>query len=212
MIYMAVLSSSAVILTRFGIDEPDSGIEVDKSQGDTLLSEGDHVQITHKISVSFRTYTSFKSNPPQLNKVQQQEILRFEGRFRLTSRVLGIGGYAAVYVATRNSDGKQLACKIVEHGRHRRHSEALSIKQEATAREYNVLKTLSHPNIVSLEKVFRTPYNVYIFQEMITGGDLLSFLDIKPRLSEAQAAVIVRQLLEAVDYLHRNEVVHRGKL
>lgn len=214
---MAVLSSSAVILTRFGIDEPHSGIEIGKGRGDVLLSDGDQIQVTNQIAVVFRKYDSFRSNPPQLDKVRQQEVQRFADRFCLTSRVLGIGGYAAVYVAVRTEDNRQLACKVVDlatrqvgsHRRHRTYSEATKARREVTAREYNVLKTLSHPNIISLEKVFCTSYNVYIFQELITGGDLLSFLDTKDHLTEAQAAVIVRQLLEAVDYLHRMQVVHR---
>lgn len=212
MIYMTVLSSSPILLTRFGIDEPGGGIEVNEHQGHVLLSEGDQIQVTHQMSMTFQKYDTCRSNPPRLDRVRQQEVLRFQDRFRLTSRVLGIGGYAAVYVAVRQSDGKQLACKIVEHGRHRRNSEAIKLQQEATAREYNVLKSLSHPNIVSLEKVYRTSHNVYIFQELITGGDLLSFLDTKDRLTEPQSAVIVRQLLEAVEYLHKQQVVHRGKL
>lgn len=219
MVYMTVLSSSAVILTRSGIDEPHSCIEINKGRGDVLLSQGDQIQVTNQFRVTFCKYESFKSNPPGLDEVRREEAQRFSDRFRLTSRVLGIGGYAAVYVAVRQNDGQQLACKIVElatglpgsHRRHRTKSDPINLRREAVAREYNVLKTLSHPNIVSLEKVFCTSHNVYIFQELITGGDLLSFLDTKDRLTEAQAAVISRQLLEAVEYLHRNHIVHRGK-
>ena len=50
---------------------------------------------------------------------------------------------------------------------------------------------------------------LYIFQELITGGDLLSYLDQAGPLSEAHAAIITRQLLEAVNYLHSNNIVHR---
>lgn len=48
-------------------------------------------------------------------------------------------------------------------------------------------------------------------QELITGGDLYSYLMMQPscRLSEVEAAVIIRQLLDAVDYLHRHGFVHR---
>lgn len=217
MIYMTVLSGSPVILTRFGIDEPHDSIEVTKHHGAILLNDGDQIQVTTQISVSFHSIEGFTSNPPRLDKVRQREIPRFADRFCMTTRVLGVGGYAAVYVAVRISDQKQLACKIVElairrPGEHRSHgtnSEVINLRQEVTAREYNVLKTLSHPNIISLEKVFRTSHNVYIFQELITGGDLLSFLDTKSHLTEAQAAAIVRQLLEAVNYLHSKNVVHR---
>ena len=55
------------------------------------------------------------------------------------------------------------------------------------------------------------PSNRYTFQELITGGDLFSYIESKDAryLEETEAAVIVRQLLKAIDYLHDNSVTHR---
>lgn len=50
----------------------------------------------------------------------------------------------------------------------------------------------------------------YIFQDLITGGDLFSFLERKNgKLSDVEAAVIVRQILIALEYLHDQNIVHR---
>ena len=51
----------------------------------------------------------------------------------------------------------------------------------------------------------------FAMQELITGGDLFSYVDSHAdgRLSDAESAVIVRQLLEAITYLHEHGVVHR---
>jgi len=48
-------------------------------------------------------------------------------------------------------------------------------------------------------------------QELITGGDLYSYVESTPErhLSDAESAIIIRQLLEAVTYLHEHGVVHR---
>jgi serine/threonine protein kinase len=44
----------------------------------------------------------------------------------------------------------------------------------------------------------------------VTGGDLFSFLERKNgKLSDVEAAVIVRQILIALEYLHDQNVVHR---
>lgn len=77
-------------------------------------------------------------------------------------------------------------------------------------REFEIAKNLSHPNIIAIEKVFWSSNTVYIFQELITGGDLFSYIEYKGgHLCDAKAAVIMRQILKAVEYLHSQDVVHR---
>jgi protein-serine/threonine kinase len=50
----------------------------------------------------------------------------------------------------------------------------------------------------------------YIFQELVAGGDLHSYLDRKGgALPAIEAAVIVRQLVIALAYLHKNGIAHR---
>src|SRR5271156_2967142 len=50
----------------------------------------------------------------------------------------------------------------------------------------------------------------YIFQDLVTAGDLFSYIDSKNgKLSEVEAAVIVRQILVALDFLHERNIVHR---
>ncbi|KAL1953830.1 hypothetical protein VTO42DRAFT_2125 [Malbranchea cinnamomea] len=51
----------------------------------------------------------------------------------------------------------------------------------------------------------------YIFQELATGGDLLSFVNRRTEkfLSEDEAAGIIRQILLGLQYLHDNNIVHR---
>jgi pheromone a factor receptor len=59
--------------------------------------------------------------------------------------------------------------------------------------------------------VFRPPDDYsYIFQELVTGGDLFSFILFKQNnLHDAEAAVILLQILRGVEYLHRHNIVHR---
>lgn len=61
-----------------------------------------------------------------------------------------------------------------------------------------------------MEKVFTTQKTYYIFQELLTGGDVYSYLLFRGgRLGEIEAAVLIRQVLEAVKYLHGKSIVHR---
>lgn len=50
----------------------------------------------------------------------------------------------------------------------------------------------------------------YIFQDLFTGGDLFAYLMYKRcRLHQAEAAVIIMQILQGLKYLHERDIVHR---
>ncbi|GME45982.1 camk protein kinase [Neofusicoccum parvum] len=87
---------------------------------------------------------------------------------------------------------------------------ASSRKEEILTSEFDILRNLDHPNIIRLEKVFHSHTNFYIFQELITGGDLFSFIHKSNfGIPAIEAAVIVHQILAGIDYLHDNGIVHR---
>jgi calcium/calmodulin-dependent protein kinase I len=46
--------------------------------------------------------------------------------------------------------------------------------------------------------------------QLATGGELFDRICEKGRFTEKDASATIRQVLEAVDYLHQNDVVHRG--
>jgi calcium/calmodulin-dependent protein kinase I len=47
---------------------------------------------------------------------------------------------------------------------------------------------------------------------LATGGELFDRICEQGRFTEKDASQTIRQVLEAVDYLHDNNVVHRGKI
>lgn len=47
---------------------------------------------------------------------------------------------------------------------------------------------------------------------MATGGELFDRICDKGKFTEKDAAETIRQVLDAVNYLHHNNVVHRGKI
>jgi serine/threonine protein kinase len=218
MVSIQVLSSNGIMFTYAGFDDSAS-IPVKPGDDDILLSDGDCMQLTRRISVKFRCSEHYLSTNQQHGKLCQAEMQRFSKRFVISNRLLGAGGFAGVFLAWDAKSQQQLACKILRNGtEHATASKAseeianmanLRAEREKLAREYTVLKDLSHPNIIRVEKVFYSTSNIYIFQELVTGGDLLSYIGCRGPLSEGHAAMITRQLLEAVKYLHDNNIVHR---
>jgi pheromone a factor receptor len=52
--------------------------------------------------------------------------------------------------------------------------------------------------------------NRYIIQELVTGGDLYSYIERKGgSLDDADASVIVFQVLKGLEYLHGRGIAHR---
>ncbi|KIV91597.1 hypothetical protein PV10_06116 [Exophiala mesophila] len=77
-------------------------------------------------------------------------------------------------------------------------------------REVEILASISHPNIINIEKVYITDNTMYMMHGLVTAGDLFSYIEAKNgKLLEAEAAAITRQLLIAVQFLHQQHVVHR---
>ncbi|KAK0879095.1 hypothetical protein LTR87_007045 [Friedmanniomyces endolithicus] len=221
LVYVRVVSANSVKLSPLGSNNSSDGIILCRASGDVLLNHGDVLQITPTVSIQFRAKLRVDSS---LDSVRREEIKRFSRQFSVVDRVLGCGGHGSVFVAVKRSTSRQVACKIVEVPSITRAAPQatptalaefnaiqlrLRKKRADLTREYEVLKDLSHPNIISLKKVFCTTHSVYIFQELIPGGDLLSSVDRTNGFSEPEAAVIIRQILKAVQYLHSNQIVHR---
>jgi pheromone a factor receptor len=49
----------------------------------------------------------------------------------------------------------------------------------------------------------------YIFEELVTGGDLFSYATAKGPLKDTEVALIVRQILKGLEYLHSKGIAHR---
>ncbi|GBO34459.1 Calcium/calmodulin-dependent protein kinase type 1, partial [Araneus ventricosus] len=68
---------------------------------------------------------------------------------------------------------------------------------------------LKHPNIVQLVETFEDKNKVYLVMELVTGGELFDRIVEKGSYTEKDASHLIRQILEAVDYMHSQGVVHR---
>lgn len=81
--------------------------------------------------------------------------------------------------------------------------------QSTTKSEINILKALSHPNILEGGLVYEDNYSVYLVTHYFREGDLSQRIISNGKLSEAETKRIMAQLFGAVHYLHMKEIVHR---
>ena len=110
---------------------------------------------------------------------------------------LGSGSYGTVK-KVRNIKLKEIrAMKIV------------SKKSESSHNEIEILRKISHPNIVNIYEIFEDSKKFYIMYELIEGGELFEAITSKGFFREKDACVVMRQILKAVNYLHNMNIVHR---
>ena len=101
----------------------------------------------------------------------------------------------------------QVAVKVVEKS-----GAGLLQLQVLLPRELAILSKLknSHPNICQLHYVEDSPSHVYIVQKLAVNGDLGDYVSARGgRLPEAEGRWAMSQLCSAVDYLHKEGIVHR---
>ena len=73
--------------------------------------------------------------------------------------------------------------------------------------EINILKILSHPNIVKIYEFYDSPINYYIVTEYCKKDEL--FLFIKNEYNERQLSVLFYQVFSGLVYLHKKKILHR---
>ncbi|KAI1612223.1 kinase-like domain-containing protein [Exophiala viscosa] len=112
--------------------------------------------------------------------------------------------------AAQDVDSRAELKKVNEWGGQQKREGYLEDKLRIYLREVEILASVSHPNIIGIEKVYVTDSTVYMMQDLVTAGDLFSYIESKNgRLLEVEAAVIIRQILIALCFLHENNIVHR---
>ncbi|CAO3687583.1 unnamed protein product [Rhizopus stolonifer] len=131
---------------------------------------------------------------------------RFE--FRQT---VGRGSSGKVKLALDNSTKKLVAIKIVKRNKavDAKSKMKQDIREARTIREAYIMKLLHHPHIVQLQELHMTASFFYITMEYVEGGQLLHHIVRHGKLDEADARRFARQIISALDYMHRNSIVHR---
>lgn len=82
--------------------------------------------------------------------------------------------------------------------------------RKAAKNEIMILKLVNHPNILQLIDTYETRKEYFIIQELATGGDVFDWILDQGNYTERDASNVIRQVLEAVAYLHSLNIVHRN--
>ncbi|KAH3765904.1 myosin light chain kinase [Pelomyxa schiedti] len=146
------------------------------------------------------THGKKPAKSPKAKKVDPNRRLEAE---YIIGKELGRGASSIVYEAVHLKTKQAVAVKRINKS---------LIKPEVLKKLYievEVMRKLQHENIVQLLDCFETPTYVDLVVELVRGGELFDKIVARGYYSEADAAVIVTQILRAVNYMHQNKVCHR---
>lgn len=75
--------------------------------------------------------------------------------------------------------------------------------------EIDILKNLVHPNILRLYEVFQDKKQIFLVTELCEGRELFDEIIDRQRFTELEAAIVIKQILQAIAYCHEQKVAHR---
>lgn len=123
--------------------------------------------------------------------------------FWVKSDLIGYGSFGKIYKCISILNKKIAAMKVLDINEH------LNINQLLV--ELEILKKCNHKNIVQFYDAFMHNEKIFIIMEYCALGSLETIInDLNRNLTEDEIRCIVKQVLEALFYLHQNlYVIHR---
>ena len=116
--------------------------------------------------------------------------------------LIGEGSFGKVYKGRKKYSGQVVALKFIPK-KGRSSKDLINLQ-----REIDIMRSLHHPNIISLLDSFETANEVCVVTEYAE-GELFQILEDDGNLVEDQVQEIAVQLIKALFYLHSHRILHR---
>ncbi len=132
-----------------------------------------------------------------------------EERYRLI-RVLGSGGFGQTFIAEDTHQNGDCKCVIKLFKPVTQDPAFLETARRLFFKEVETLRKLgNHDRIPTLLNNFEENNEFYLVQEYIEGRSLSEELRILHRLDESQVVMLLRDVLEILEFVHERNVIHR---
>jgi len=124
--------------------------------------------------------------------------------------IIGAGSFGLVVNVIKIKTGQKMAVKIIDKNNVDHKTQIDHFKNEV-----NILHNLDNPRIMKVYDILDNHRYFFIFMELIEGGNLKDliirrYLDNKKYLfRDSECALIMKGILEALNYLHKKNIIHR---
>ena len=116
---------------------------------------------------------------------------------------IGEGNFGKVKLAKLKSTKEKFAIKVLD-------KEKLKTQTKSTLfNEIEIISRLDHKNVIHVEKILEDSKNHYIVMEYCEKGELFDYIVNKERLNPAEASLFFYQLINGVEYIHKQGFAHR---
>ena len=130
-----------------------------------------------------------------------------DGRYKIID-VLGSGGFGQTFIAQDLRAPGQPRCVVKQLQPVSNNPQVFHLSRRLFNKEAETLERLNHKQIPQLLAYFEEAQEFYLVQELIEGHSLRYELLPKPS-SELKVLLIVKELLEILDFIHEWGVIHR---
>lgn len=120
-------------------------------------------------------------------------------RYTLIGQI-GQGASGSVMTAIDNDTDMLVAIKQMNL--------AQQSNKEFILNEILVMRENRHPNVVNYLDSYLVDNELWVVMEYLQGGSLTDIV-IETRMEEYQIATVCREVLQALEFLHKNQVIHR---
>lgn len=162
--------------------------------------------------------SSLETRNDIIHKLQHlAQIIPFEEDYKIGKKI-GTGAFSEVFECKHKTNGERCAVKIIKKSIFEKEKkihqyDEIAILKEKEKRmhlhnEIAILKLVQHPNIIHLKETYEDKDNIYIVLELIEDGDFYDFILGRPCFKDNELRQIMKQLFEAIAYLHEFGIVH----
>jgi serine/threonine protein kinase len=119
-------------------------------------------------------------------------------------KTIGEGTFGKVKKGIHKLTGVPVAIKILEKDKIVDLADVERVK-----REIHILIRIDHPNVIRLYEVIDSPKHIFLIMEFAPGGELFDHIVACGRVKEREACRFLHQIVNGVDYCHKQGVIHR---
>ncbi|BFZ00516.1 hypothetical protein BsWGS_03555 [Bradybaena similaris] len=153
--------------------------------------------------------TENKTEKPKKAKMTNEEIMEKlrtivsigdPNRKYTKMEKIGQGASGTVYIAIEVATGREVAIKTMNLSQ--------QPKKELIINEILVMRENQNPNIVNYLDSYLVGEELWVVMEFLAGGSLTDVVT-ETCMDEGQIAAVCRECLQALEFLHDNQVIHR---